>query len=48
MAFRNVPAEPEPFGAVAARQAAQQFSLDAQTDRMLALYGSLGRPAQIA
>lgn len=47
-AFQSVKPEPQGLGVEAARRAAQRFSLDAQTERILSLYGSLPRPARIA
>ncbi|HEY6325479.1 MAG TPA: glycosyltransferase [Candidatus Cybelea sp.] len=47
-ALREIPARPDPVVSAAARRAAERFSLDAQTERTLALYRSLLKPAQIA
>ncbi len=47
-ALRAIPEQPERAVSAAARQAAERFSLDAQTNRTLALYASLLQPAQIA
>jgi 1,2-diacylglycerol 3-alpha-glucosyltransferase len=47
-ALREIPERPDPAVSAAARGAAGRFSLDAQTDRTLALYRSLLEPAQIA
>jgi 1,2-diacylglycerol 3-alpha-glucosyltransferase len=43
-----VPALPDEQVATTARRAAQRFSLETQTDRVLALYASLGEPARSA
>jgi 1,2-diacylglycerol 3-alpha-glucosyltransferase len=47
-ALREIPERPDGAVSSAARHAAAQYSLDAQTDRTLALYRSLLQPAQIA
>lgn len=47
-AFGGVPGAPDADGVAAARRAAQRFSVELQIDRILALYDSLLRPAQIA
>jgi glycosyltransferase involved in cell wall biosynthesis len=47
-ALAAVPERPDGPAAATARRAAQRFTLDAQIDRVLELYASLGRPAQIA
>jgi glycosyltransferase involved in cell wall biosynthesis len=47
-ALAAVPERPDAPAAATARRAAQRFTLDAQIDRVLELYASLGRPAQIA
>ncbi len=47
-ALRAIPEQPDRAVSAAARQAAERFSLDAQTNRTLALYASLLQPAQIA
>ena len=47
-AFSAVPVERDAEAAAQARSAAQRFSVDRQIDRMLAVYGSLVRPARIA
>ncbi len=46
--LREIPERPDAAACAAARQAAERFSLDTQTDRTLALYQSLREPAQIA
>jgi len=47
-AFRRVPLAPLASMAAAAREAAEGFSQTRATDRMLALYASLIRPARVA
>ena len=47
-ALREIPGRPNDAVAAAARRAAERFSLATQTDRTLAIYQSLQKPAQIA
>ncbi|HVR46848.1 MAG TPA: glycosyltransferase [Candidatus Binatia bacterium] len=47
-ALREIPQRPDPAASSSARRAAKRFSLEAQTDRTLAIYRSLLKPAQIA